>query len=141
MRTFTVFVPAPDASGLTGIRRGSGIVGQLPNPWAPVQLQEALEGGPRVTTRVPRPYVRIDYEGDLYNASNVVTFADRVRRAYGRQVENYPTVARMVVLQDDLWPVGWFDPAAGLVHCTDPDRLAEWLGVDELHSKQLRCTS
>ena len=137
MRTFTVFVPAPDASGLTGIRRGSGIVGQLPNPWVRVEQDELR---PR-SSRLPRPYVRIDYEGDLYNASNVVTFADRVRRAHGRQVANYPTVARMVVPQDDLWPVGWYDPEQGLVHCTDEVRLAEWLGVDELHTKQLRCTS
>jgi hypothetical protein len=117
----SVFVPAPESRALASIKPGSGIV---------AQESEDL-----------RPVVQIDYEGDLYNASNLVTFADRVKRAWQRQSEQYPTIARMAVDRGELCPVGWFDPAAGVVHCDARGLLARWLEVESLDERELRCTS
>ena len=119
----TVFVPAPESAALASIRRGSGIV-----------AREAWED--------LRPEVQIDYEGNLYGAVNLETFANRVRRAWERQERHYPTVARMFVPRYELVPVGWFDPEAGVVNVNrDDERLAEWLEVERIDPNELRCSS
>ena len=123
----SVFVPAPESGSLANIKRGSGIVA--------VEL---------------RPWTRIDYEGDLYNASNMVTFADRVKRAWQRQEHEYPTIARMVVPAGELVKVGEFDSENGVVEIgheapmdadTARDILADWLSVSVFSDRELRCSS
>jgi hypothetical protein len=84
--------------------------------------------------------VRIDYEGDLYHASNLVTFADRVERAAGRHTTNYPTVARAWVQADSLVRVGSWDDREGLVHVEMPDALAAWLDVETVPEQEFRAT-
>lgn len=106
MSEIAVYVPVGQA--LT-IREGSGIVGTL------------QENG----------RVMIDYEGNLYGAVNIVTFADRVHHAWGRHSVHYPTVARALVPTDAVARVGWYDPEAGVVDLDGPEdeaALSAWLG-------------
>lgn len=63
--------------------------------------------------------VLIDYEGNRYNAMNIVTWADRVYHAYDRHTWNegrgYPTIARLNVDPHEVVRVGSFDPEAGKI--------------------------
>jgi hypothetical protein len=73
-----VYVPAPGSD--LGIVPGSGIVG----------------------TPQDDGLVLIDYEGNLYGASNIGTFEDRIHHAAGRHIMRYPTVARLLVSASKL---------------------------------------
>lgn len=121
-----VFVPNEDHPIRTMIAAGSGIVG------AP-----ALRGG----------YLEVDYEGNLYGAANIVTYADRISLAYGRMVQHYPTIARTLVEPEALTRVGTYLPATGVVdlrHATPEGKnlLLRWLHIpyDQL-AAQLLTTS
>lgn len=88
------------------IDRGSGIVG--------------TPDGARVV---------IDYEGNRYGASNIVTFADRVMIAAGRHESGYPTIARMSVEPESLIRVGTYDGARHVALESDYlDHVAAWIG-------------
>jgi hypothetical protein len=109
-----VYVPAAHRDVLS-IREGSGIVGATsPEP---------------VTGRVV-----IDYEGNLYGAANVRTWADRVLQAEGRHRVQYPTVAREAVRPDALVRVGTLhdesDRVTPRLWVTDRQPLADYLGLD-----------
>lgn len=71
------------------------------------------------------------FEGNLYGASNIVTYADRAMVASDRLLANYPTSATAVFNQTHLTLVGSYDTESGDVSL-DPDRSAElaaWLQV------------
>ena len=115
-----VFVPTDPARTLS-IDSGSGIVGT-----------------------VDGPMTVIDYEGNRYGSTSMVTWADRVHHAAGRHADRYPTVARSVVPAVTLVQVGTFDSERGQVHL-DPAqgaRVADWLGIPQAAmDDQLRTTS
>lgn len=109
-----IYVPAPDAT-LPYIASGSAIVGNM----------ESALGR-----------IRIDYEGNIFNFQNLRHYADRVRHAADRHVNNYPTVARAWVMLNQLRIVGEYDTDSHKVWVNDldADKLAVWLGItrDEL---------
>jgi hypothetical protein len=115
-----VFAPRPHTLAATAVDRASGIVG-------------SREGGSVV----------LDYEGNRYGYAGVHTFADRVRVAYGRHAERYPTVARITADEGELVELGYFEPASGevYVHGRALGDLLEWLGVDELDPRELSPSS
>jgi hypothetical protein len=55
--------------------------------------------------------VLIHFEGNLYGAENLKTYESRIRQASGRQVERYPTTAKMAVAREQLVEVGRYDYA------------------------------
>src|ERR1035437_6018653 len=91
-----IYIPKPDSYLATRIKVGSGIVG-------------SVEGDG----------VCIDYEGNLYGADNVRTYADRVMHAADRHLwrypNRYPTIARMHLGDEvnDLICIGSFHPDSG----------------------------
>lgn len=117
-----VFVPREDASLQETIEPGSGIVG----------------------SRREDGRVRIDYEGNLYGAANITTFADRVYHAASRHTAHegrgYPTRARQVVERDELVQVGCFDEKLGIVRVERPLPLQRWLGTEEIEEAELFTT-
>jgi hypothetical protein len=104
-----VFVPAPGK--LEAIIRGSGIVG----------------------TFVAENEVLIDFEGNRYGAVNLQSYGDRVRRAYERHKDRYPTVARMVVRPAALRLVGHYDPGRNEVRLEvgGDELVRQWLDEPE----------
>jgi len=82
----------------------------------------------------------IDYEGNLYGAANIVTFADRVCVAAERHTARDPTIARQYVHAGDLIAVGLWDSDEGVVQVTDPEPLAAWLG-GVIASRELLATA
>jgi hypothetical protein len=116
-------VYVPKQGLLTVIDQGSGIVGESWNPL--------------------RNEVLIDFEGNRYKAANIITYADRVARAYDRHQAHYPTVARMVVHAGSLTKVGTYDPALGGVTVYPGGAMADlaaWLAVDEVDLAELQVT-
>lgn len=87
---YLLLVPA-SADKAAGISKGSGIVG-----------------------RFRENRLVVDYEGNLYGAENLTSFPDKVRHAFFRARDRYPTVARRTVdpssfvvvgrVADDGWP-------------------------------------
>lgn len=115
-----VYVPAPDHRAALIIHPGSGIVG-----------------------RPQGAGVMVDYEGNLNGAGNIITLADRVNHAAGRQRESYPTVARTLLAPEALVAVGWYDDVSGDLTPDDADgvaALAAWLGLEALPESELRTT-
>ena len=113
--TLAVYVPAADHRDVALIRGRAGIVGAVtPEP---------------VTGRVV-----IDFEGNLYGASNVRTWADRVLVAEGRHRVQYPTVARETVRPDALVRVGTLHDESCRVTprlwVENRPPLADYLGLD-----------
>lgn len=107
-----VFIPAPGV--LTDVAPGSGVVGQA--------------GDERFT---------LYYEGNLYGAANVVTWADRTFMAAGRMLTKYPTTARCAVDPDHVILVGHLDPETGTITVTEPSsELTTWLGTDDLETER-----
>jgi len=79
-------------------------------------------------------WVLVYYEGNLYDAANVVTYADRAMFAYWRMRDRYPTVARRAVRVDDIQQIGILDPTTGLItlgeeHGVPNERLCDWLSL------------
>lgn len=110
--TLTVYVPATEDT--LGIKPGSGIVGS------------PVGGTP--------PRVRIDFEGNIHHAVNIVTYEDRLLHAAGRHTWNegrgYPTVARQWVRAELLHAVGTYDANTWrVVEITDREALDAWVGL------------
>ena len=87
--THILFIPTKDAN--LGIAPGSAIIAAVD------------QTGP--------DRVLIHFEGNLYGAENLKTYESRIRQAAGRQVDRYPTTAKMVVARDQLVEVGRYDYA------------------------------
>lgn len=82
-------------------------------PWGPHRLLsiDPMSGIVGVPARLA-DHTLIYYEGNRYNASNIVTWADRVEHAAGRltwQGVGYPTIALAMVQTEWLTAVGTFD--------------------------------
>lgn len=113
-----VYVPAsPQMAAQLGIAAGSGIVGSPVSP-----------GG----------RVMVDFEGNLYGAANIVTFADRVRHAADRHATGYPTVARRFVPAESLTAIGSYHAGRVELHDDGEQQLMSWLADDADISAQLR---
>lgn len=113
----TVYVPTlfpqdPVPHRLLAIRPKSGIVG--------------------VPATVPG-HTLIYYEGNVYQAANIVTWADRVDHAANRLRTRYPTIAQAMVQTEWLTAVGIWD--GDEIRLTDEkaaNRAYTWL---ELHER------
>lgn len=78
-------------------------------------------------------YITIDFEGALHASEAHATYEGRLVSAAGRHLQNYPTVARMSVPEDDLCPVGLYDGAAQRIERIDArETLARWLAPEPL---------
>lgn len=84
------------------------------------------------------------FEGNLYGASNIITYADRAMVASDRLLANYPTSATAAFNPAHLTLVGSYDTESGDI-VLDPDRSAElaaWLQVTVQNLQaELRTTS
>lgn len=109
--TYSVYIPHHSL----GIDEGSGVVGHD-------------TGGDRIL---------VDFEGNRFGASNIITFADRVYHAASRQEHDYPTIARKFVPRELLVEIGWFDGDRVQVPPGNEDALATWLGTHTLDLTQL----
>jgi len=120
---WTVYIPRT-AEGVIGrIASGSGMVGR------PVSIESESVGAAGET-------IEVDFEGNLYQASNMKTWGDRVYHAAGRAATRYPTMARAQVLASALLAVGTLDTTDGVV-TIDPEHagaVARWLNVPELEA-------
>jgi hypothetical protein len=67
------------------------------------------------------------YEGNLLEAENLSSWQDRVSHAFGRMVQNYPTVATALAPIKEFQIVGSISDY-GIVHCTDPAAVERWSG-------------
>lgn len=119
----TVYVPAQNSELRSMIAPASGIVG------SPVETDDG-------------PKMRIDYEGNIYSADNIKTFADRVQHAAGRHGGQdqppYPTVARQIVEPGALIPIGRYDREEGRVIVENRKALREWLDRDRIPDRELK---
>jgi len=121
-----VVLPRPlHAPATRTILPGAGIVATAEPPAAPgtgTPIERLLAASQAV----------IDYEGNQYASSNLVTFADRIHLAWSRHVTRAATVARRHgIAVADLEPVGTYHPRDGelrLLDDLDLRELALWLG-------------
>lgn len=122
MGPLTVYVPRGESLLRAVIKQGSGIVGTPVRDWFHNQHEDPEDA--------EADRIVIDYEGNLYGAANVVTFADRVLHAAGRHQAVYPTAARSVVKKDELVAVAEWDGACVnlLADESAMAALADWLG-------------
>lgn len=84
---------------------------------------------------VPREegQVWVHYEGNLFGATNLRQFHERLISAAGRLVKRYPTVACACLPEKDLVAVGVYDAEHWCVDAIhDPERLQQWLGDETL---------
>lgn len=120
-----LYVPAPDTPLRHRIDHGSGVVATSTVYW-----QHGCTHQPWVDD-----IHVVDFEGNRYNASNIITYYDRVAHAAGRHFASFPTVARVRAPEDELIHVGWYYPHAKQIEVLATDRalmtLIAWLTVDE----------
>lgn len=64
------------------------------------------KGSAVVAVKIPSGQVMAYYEGNIYGASNIVSYNDKAMLAFGRMVQNYPTTATMVIEAEDYEAVG-----------------------------------
>lgn len=77
------------------------------------------------------PQRRCYFEGNLYGASNMTRYAERVMHAAGRAVQRYPTVAFGFYDVAQLQPVGTYDSRSRrIVSLSDTDALAAYLSPE-----------
>lgn len=117
-----VYIPRQGSRLASVITTGSGIVGST----------EKFPDGDRIV---------IDYEGNIYGASNVKTYADRLDVAAGRHLFNYPhrypTIARMYLPRDtdELIKIGSFSTGPtnykGLVLEEPVEVAAHWVDLSD----------
>lgn len=94
---------------------------------------DVLPGSAVVSTEPVGTQVLCYLEGNLYDAENIKTYADRVLHAASRLRTGYPTSAVRSIPRSELVPVGTFNDSFGEVILRD-DRAAElatWIGVSE----------
>jgi hypothetical protein len=73
------------------------------------------------------------YEGNLYGAANMITFADRAMFAYWRLRDHYPTAAMMAVPCSQVMHVANLYPEFGRVEASSGvtlTYLARWLELE-----------
>jgi hypothetical protein len=83
------------------------------------------------------------YEGNLFGAENIKSYADRIWHAADRLLRQYPTSAMLALPTDHLVVLGTFDTETGQV-TLDGDRergiLGDWLGVEAVPDSELVST-
>jgi hypothetical protein len=87
--------------------------------------------------------VHVYFEGNVYGATNLHRFADKLQSATSRMLTRYPTVACKIVPKDDVIAIGTFDEVTGQFHVLDDAArklLVQWLG-GELDEAELRTTA
>lgn len=78
-------------------------------------------------------FKHIYFEGNLYDASNMRLYTERLKVAAGRLRDRYPTVAQMMVDADDVIVVGSFNTDGWTIEAvTDPKALEAWAGPEAL---------
>jgi|HubBroStandDraft_6_1064221.scaffolds.fasta_scaffold34131_2 hypothetical protein len=100
-----VYCPMPNSPTAALVARGSGIVGE------PLDAE----------------FTRISFEGNLYGASNLTKYEDRVDHAAGRLLHRYPTIAIRVARSAELVCIGTWDHASKRLTITDQATLNTWL--------------
>lgn len=82
----------------------------------------------------------IDFEDG--SCENVATFADRIRQARDRQIQDLPTDARITARQESLVFIGHYDDGIGSVELLEDSsvELCWWLGVDSVDRQELNTT-
>jgi len=119
--TVPVYVPKAGTETARLVADGSGVVGS-----------PGREG-----------LVTIDYEGAVYGQESLARYAVRVLHAADRHATRYPTLARMVVPEEELVLVGWWiipDRRVALADEAARDLVAtwiEWSGAEPLE-RELR---
>jgi hypothetical protein len=117
MPELTIYVPrTPTPHSLANIKPGSALVG--------------LPAADRTV---------VYYEGNVYGADNLRTFAQRLNCAADRLDSRYPTIARISVNNEDLIDVGTVrkDLASlywGVDDIREPELLQHWLGSEPLRN-------
>jgi len=108
-KLFNVYVLAAAASDLTkfSIAKRSAIVASV--------NQRELE------------HTLIYYEGNIYGASNLQHYTERLSCAAGRAAHHYPTMAMEQVPSTDLTLVGTYDLDSHQFKVTDQPSLDSWL--------------
>jgi hypothetical protein len=110
-----VFLPVDhDAGALRDVVKGSGIVALRP--------------------RHGSKTVPVWFEGAIFGQAGMERFVDRVRHAYFRMREDYPTRAKAIVPVADVVKVGVYMPGAGVLlgRLDAEDRLRTWLEIPTL---------
>lgn len=111
-----IYMPAP--TKLPWIRPHSGVVG-TPTPDSPPQgLGNVL----------------IDFEGNVYDAANLRTWRERVLTAQDRHRTQYPTVARGIVMSDEVVLIGVVDEAGHFDFIDEED-----LTPEQIEARRLWC--
>ena len=108
----TVYVPAPGSYLYRMVAKGSGVVGR------PYTDNEFL----------------VYYEGNLYDASNIRTWADRVFHASDRMAVNYPTTSKTIARESELVSVGIFTGSHVELGSNKyaQQQLLDWLDLDSI---------
>ena len=111
-----VYVPKPGTAIERTVKRGSAIV------------------GPEAEAEAGRARPTVYFEGNLYGAVGMVTFADRAMHAYWRMRERYPTIAMMTASPQELVRAGTLDPERGVIRDELDARgdLLAWLGIKDV---------
>jgi len=76
-------------------------------------------------------HFRVWFEGNLYGATNLRHWADRIHCAADRMLSTYPTTAVLNLPADDFQALGFYDLATGTFDWQVPhwrSSLAAWLG-------------
>jgi len=97
----------------------------VPGPNCPISI---VDGSGIVGCRHKGDLIEIYFEGNIYGASELRPHLARVRHAYFRMREHYPTVARAVVPATELTHVGYYDEVSDELHITNQPELDRWLG-------------
>jgi hypothetical protein len=110
-----ILVPRPGTLADAVIAAGSGVVA-VPASEEPGKL-------------------RVYYEGNLYNAANIRTWADRVRHAAERLLVDAAVIATGISEVDEFVVVGRFAAMDGVVldaNATARSTLCRWLDISDL---------
>lgn len=81
----------------------------------------------------------LDYEGNLFGAVNMRRYVERCVVAWERHADNAPTLARAYLPEWSVIMVAVFDTDSRsvLVKPIDYEKLAAWLGVEDIDTKEL----
>lgn len=93
----------------------------------------SIEQGSAIVSEAPEDkYLNLYFEGNLFGAENLKLFSEKLYHASSRLVHKYPTVARMVVHEQNYLKVGEFDYDTKTIDL-DPDKkdlFMQWIGED-----------
>jgi hypothetical protein len=70
-------------------------------------------------------FIIVYFEGNVYNAENLKTYADKVYVAYSRLVDRYPTIAKTMTKMSDIELIGTFNGRDLVI--TNQQALDKWI--------------